>query len=194
MDAAEIYRPSDQGRLRQGEILSGVFQYKLNPATIEADEKKFLEIIHPIAIILTQDCDLESDYKLRREEDDPRKFLPNVLFCEMDEADSARQGGPQKLTSNIWRKIRNNKDERYHYLRAVANGQDARENGLPHSVVDFKRYFTLTTDEVYRRLSSAEGKMYRRCRLATPFAEHLSTRFFYFQMRIPLPVEHFVRE
>lgn len=193
MAAAEIYRPSDQERLRQGEILSGVVQYKLDPVSIEAEEKEFLKITHPFAIILTQDCDLESDYKLRREESDPGKFLPNVLFCEMIEADLARQPGPQKIDSDIRRQARNNKNERYHYLRAVDNDQDARGEGLPAAILDFKRYFTLTTEEIYRRLLSAEGKMHRRCSLRTPFAEHLSTRFFCFQMRIPLPVEHLLR-
>ena len=193
MPAAEIYRPSDHERLRQGEILSGVAQYRLEPEAIEAEEKEFLESIHPTAIILTQDCDLESDYKLRKEEGEPGKFLPNVLFCEMMEADLAAKVGPQRLASDIRRQVRNNKNERYQYLRAVTKDQDAREKGLPDSILDFKRYFTLTTEEIYRRLSSAEGKMHRRCRLTTPFAEHVSMRFFYFQMRIPLPEEHLLR-
>jgi hypothetical protein len=40
--------------------------------------------------------------------------------------------------------------------------------------MDFKRYFSLPTEEVYYRIDS-EAK--RRCRLVSPYAEHLSTRF-----------------
>ena len=57
-----------EGPLRQAEILSNVHQHKIaleslsNPEGIEVDP-----IDHELTIILSQDCDLEQDFKRREE-------------------------------------------------------------------------------------------------------------------------------
>ena len=50
--------------------------------------------------------------------------------------------------------------------------------GMPELGIDFKRYFTIPTDEVYFRIR-AEAQ--RRSRLRSPYLEHLSNRFYSFQ-------------
>lgn len=188
-----IYAACDEEQLRQGEILSDLTQVKLDVDSLGRNEPAFIEVSHPFVIILTQDCDLESDYRARKSEDDPIKFLPSVLLCPLREADETKRPGPQKLNRDMRNQVHNNKNERYHYLRAVEEHQDVGRRGLHATILDFKRYFTIPTDELYRRLSDDADIVRRRCRLNTPFAEHLSCRFFYFQMRVALPEEHWER-
>ncbi|MCH8852072.1 MAG: hypothetical protein IID41_05405 [Planctomycetes bacterium] len=188
-----IYAACSEEQLRQGEILSDLIQVKLDVESLGKKEPAFIEGSHPLAIVMTQDCDLESDYRARRSRDDPVTFLPNVLLCPLREADEIKRPGPQKLDRDIRKQAQNNKNERYHYLRAVEEHQDVERRGLPATILDFKRYFTIPTDELYRRLSDDADIVRRRCRLNTPFAEHLSCRFFYFQMRVALPEEHWER-
>ena len=83
----EIYRPSVyEDRLNQCEILSNISQF----IPIIEEKAKAKELIQPFAIILTQDCDLNSDFSNRKNrffkdvEDSPL-FLPSVVllpeFC-----------------------------------------------------------------------------------------------------------------
>lgn len=95
--------------------------------------------------------------------------------------------GAPGINSAIWRRIEQNKDERYQFLKRITPEQDTLGEGLPELGIDFKRYFTIPTDEVYVRLSAG---VQRRCRLVSPYLEHLSTRFWYFQARVALPAEH----
>lgn len=181
-----IYRPSVGGAIRQGEIVTNIIQLKLDLKTINDDPKRLTPVIHPIAIIVSQDCDLDWDYRARQGQADSQKNLPNVLFCSVARAEDLRtQDG---INSSIWKQIQINKNERYHFFQKVAPAQDAIHEGLPEMGVDFKIYFTLPADEVYKRLET-EAK--RRCCLVSPYLEHFASRFYYFQSRIALPEEHF---
>lgn len=53
--------------------------------------------------------------------------------------------------------------------------------------IDFKRFFTIATDEVYARL---EQEAQRRCVLEPIYAAQLSDRFAHFQARVALPDEY----
>ena len=53
-------------RLYQGEIVEGLIQVRQTLETIGANGPLRLdEIVHPFAIVMTQDCDLEQDFCLR---------------------------------------------------------------------------------------------------------------------------------
>jgi hypothetical protein len=58
-------RSLPDGPLRQGEILSNVIQLKLDLSTIDDEDKRFDPIVHPYAVIVSQDCDLDWDFKAR---------------------------------------------------------------------------------------------------------------------------------
>lgn len=188
-----IYEASpEKGPLRQGEIVSNLVQAHL---TIESIESLFsgstprLEIspkTHPFAIITTQDCDLEQDFKARSGDAAKDKLLPNIMFCEMFTADELRD--KDWMVGDLWKRIPQNKDERYHFFQRIQPEMDALKKGLPELAVDFKRYFTVPADEVYVRLKS---EIQRRCVFRSPYLEHFSTRFSYFQFRIALPQDHF---
>lgn len=66
--------------------------------------------------------------------------------------------------------------------------QTSRGEGAPELVIDFKRYFTLPTGELYRWIALGETR--RRCRLRSPYMEHLSSRFAYFLSRVALPEDY----
>lgn len=136
-------------------------------------------------MILSQDCDLLWDHTERQlPEPTAFKLLPNVLFCEVHVATSLK--GTNHLDSDIWRRVKSNKDDRYHYLTAIAAADDAEGEGFADLAIDFKRYFTIRTDEAYAQMDLGAR---RRTRLLTPYCEHLSDRFSHFQQRVALPDE-----
>lgn len=141
---------------------------------------------HPYALIVSQDCDLDWDFKARRGETSEDKLVPNILFCEVTTAAGLR--GRSGINSDIWKRIKDNKDERYHFLQQIKPDEDALVEGLPELGIDFKRFFAVSTEAVYYQLT---GGMKRRCRLLSPYLEHFSTRFCYYQFRVALPADHF---
>ena len=173
--------------LRQGEILSDLIQFRLDVATLGAEAPTASPYRHPFALLLTQDCDLEQDFFARSGTIALDKQLPNLLFCEVARAqelyDRIRQ-----TNRKLWDRIKINKDERYHYLQKVEPSCDTLFEGLPELGVDFKKYFTVPTDEVYRRVEIGEAK--RRSLIVSPYLEHLSSRFAYFLSRVALPQDH----
>lgn len=192
-EGGDIYRPSEQDvALVQGEIISGLIQLHPNLEAIQSDDIKFGKKSHPFAIVVSQSCDLDWDYNLRKgdgllDEKSQHKLLPNILFCEMTTAEVLR--GRADINSSLWSNIKINKNERYHFFQKVLPEQDVFGEGIAELGVDFKRYFTLPADEVYERIAIGEAK--RRCCLVSPYAEHFSTRFAYFLQRVALPEDHF---
>lgn len=178
--------PADGG-LRQGEIVTGIVQPVVDSRTIASDEGPLVDTkAHPYALIVSQDCDLDWDFKARKGEASADKIIPNILFCEVTTAAGLR--GRSGINSDIWKRIKDNKDERYHFLQRVEPDEDILGEGLPELGVDFKRFFTVPTEDVYYQL---EATLRRRCRLLSPYLEHFSTRFCYYQFRVALPADHF---
>lgn len=175
--------PAD-GPLLQGEILSNLPQARLAIEAAPSEGQGVFDIkVHPWVIVMSQDCDLEQDFHAG-----PGRMSPNILFCEMSTADDLsaliRTSG---LGSSKWQLIRQNNDPRYHFLQRSAQEDDARDNGLEEFGIDFKRHFTLPTEEVYFRLHQ---ETQRRCVLNSPYLEHLANRFYAFMSRVALPAEH----
>jgi hypothetical protein len=176
------------GPLRQSEILTNVVQQRQSLRTFGAAIPELQAIRHPYAIVITQDCDLEQDFKARRagstEPTATDKLIPNVLLLE---AITVTDLLPRLSGNDIRRRVRQNKDERYHVLEKVETAHDVEGIGLPALGADFKRYFTVPTDELYAQLNSNAK---RRTCLASPYLEHLTKRFADFQSRVALPKEH----
>jgi hypothetical protein len=168
--------------LRQSEILTNLVEY-----SFELDEGSTIAVAtttHDFAIILTQDCDLLWDYEAAKKGEPPE--LNGVLMYELEPADQARAKIKGK---DIWKRMRQNRDERYHFLEAVPAALDACSQGLPDMILDFKRCFTLPAPEIYRQLGLKDG-VKRRCRLETPYREHLQSRAAYYLQRVMLPLPH----
>lgn len=160
------------------------------------DVPEFLERTHPFAFVLSQDCDLDWDFTARLIQQKLQRLIPNVLLCEVKRAKVQAQtivdseGSRDSNRSRIWTRIRQNKDERYQFFESIEKCHDLQEDDekIGELVIDFKRYFTVPTDELYVRIKYGETK--RRCRLVHPYLEHLSSRFAFFQSRVALPEDH----
>jgi hypothetical protein len=179
----------DTGPLRQGEILSDLVEVRLDAECLRPDaEPQIQEIVHPYALVLTQDCDLDWDFRYRSAADPgeqarlANKMVPHILLCQAEEAEKLR--GYRNINSEIWRRITRNLDERYHLLREVPKELDRLRRGIPALALDFKRVFTIPTEELYYRLGSGAE---RRCFLLSPFLQSLSSRFAYFVGRVAVP-------
>lgn len=182
-DDSKIYVASQAtGKLRQGEIITDLIQIVLTLESMAEARPRIQEKNHPIAIVLSQDCDLDQDGIGTQ-----RIQLPNILFCEVDTLEQLKTLTPKG--SDIWKRVKQNKDERYHVLQAVPADSDAMAVGLGPLGIDFKRYFTIPVEEVYIRLDSVAK---RRCRLVSPYIEHLSNRFAFYQSRVAIDPVHSV--
>lgn len=182
-DQAPIYTTGEVGReLRQCEIISDVVQYVYRPAEGAADA-----IRHPLVIVMSQDCDLLWDYE-SQSQPDKHPNLNGILLYELHPAAEYRGRVPG---SDVWRRVLQNKDDRYHFLEAVPPAKDLLGQGFPEMVIDFKRYFTAPPDEIYRQcaLTDASGAR-RRCRLEMPYREHLQSRAAFYLQRVMLPLGH----
>ena len=153
-----VAAPDAASQLRQGEILTNVRLLQVKASTLGTADIEFLSVIHPTTLILTQDCDLEQDFHSRHPEIKPSdKLLPSVLLCQVFTAVELR-GDPKKggKNSEMWKRIAQNKDERYHFLQKIEPGCDRVNDGLPELAVDFKKYFTIPTDELYQRIAMGD--------------------------------------
>lgn len=175
------------GALRQGEILSDVGRFRLDPLTLTEQQPSFQLVSCPYAIVLTQDCDLDWDFNARVPDGKPEKLLPEVLLCKLPRAEEIKNQ-TKDLGSKGWERIRQNNDPRYHFLQMVDAGCDANQFGLPELTADFKHYFTIPTAELYRRIEL--GLTHRRCVFVSPYMEHFATRFAAYLSRIGLPEQH----
>jgi hypothetical protein len=179
-----MYTPSpESGPLRQSEILSNIVQHVLTLESVGTDQPQVILRNHPLAIVASQDCDLDQDFTARNIGKPPA--LPSILFFEVTPAMKLAQS---LVGSDLRRRLVTNKEERYQVLQQISKEQDAQGEGLVSLGIDFKRYFTVPTEEVYKQLVTAK----RRCFLTSPYAEHFSIRAILFQCRIALPVDHHV--
>jgi hypothetical protein len=200
-DGAAIYECSAGGAFRQAEVLAGLKQIK-RVASAEQVTISIDLVNHPLAIIVSQDCDLDLDFKARSgipgaggKPVGPGKKLPNVLFCEIATAEELFGAGRElgDINSAIWARIKTNNDERYHFFQAAEPNLDSAGVGLPELAVDFKRYFSIPTDDLYSQLEHSLDPavpVKRRLRLKSPYCEHFCTRFSFFLSRIALPDPH----
>lgn len=187
-----VYRPAQTGdRLWQGEILENVIQIRPTIESLQPqiqDQLEVVPVVHDLVIVMTQDCDLEQDHKRRAAGEQPS--LPNVLLCDVYLAEvlRVRLQAQDQLGRKDWNKrIGQNQIDRFHYLEKVNPELDLGQRGLTALALDFRLYFTLPTDELYTRLMTGA---HRRCRLNSPYLEHLAHRFFKFQSRVALPRDH----
>lgn len=181
-----VYTPSvAEGAVRCCEILSGISQRRQSFESLRAPEPELETILHPLCIVISQDCDLEQDFCARRE--NRATPLADVLLCDVVAANDLK--GNVAQGRDIWKRIIQNKDERYQFLRAVQTRQDLANEGLTELGIDFRRCFSVPTDELYEQFSLGAR---RRCRLSSPFKEHLMNRLAHFIARVGLPYDHHV--
>jgi hypothetical protein len=178
-----VFRPSTAaGPFHQGEILSDIAQVVVIPNSLASGDLQFEEITHPFGVILTQECDLDWDFKARMAgESNSAKLCPNVLFCELFPEEEIR---PKIKGSELWKRIKQNQDERYHTLPQAPTAADLAQAGSPILIADFKQLFAIRTDELYARIAHS---ITRRTIIQMPWVQDLSNRAGYYLQRVAIP-------
>ncbi len=193
MRTQSIYQPSVKNiSLRQGEILTNVVQYfpVSSAAPQVSEEPSFDVIVHPYAIVATQDCDLDWDYRARQSEDgQATKRLNSIILCVVDTAKSVR-GIEDKGTMNSseWNLVKTHRHERFYFFEKIPAELDLEQEGLPELTADFKLVFGIETVDLYRQVDLAIAL--RRSTLSSPYLEHFSRRYSSFHSRVALPSQY----
>lgn len=148
------------------------------------------KINFPLVLVLTQDCDLEQDYRVRwsrTKTDNDDKALVSVLVAPLYNAEHVYLGKHlseldemQMETINRGKSpgknLRGNQNPRYHYLEFPDGIR------IVPSVIDFKHYFSVHVEYLKRIKRS-----HFLCQLAALDRENVSQRFASFLSRIGLP-------
>jgi hypothetical protein len=198
MDTSLIYRASNINEaLRQGEILAEVVQYKLILEELpnisfpvnESLNLKATFITYPYVIVISQDCDLDWDYKARKDGIKPFKKLDSILLCQVYTAQDVRTPpGESRLKSELWNYIKTNRDRQYHFLEKVPSQFSLNKKDLPEFTVDFKKIFSVDTETLYYLIEN--NVVNRLTVLQSPYLEHFSQRYHAFHGRVGLPEDH----
>jgi hypothetical protein len=187
-----IYRASnDKEALRQGEILTGLIQVKpvASESSPNLDQIQFKRIVHPYAIIVTQNCDLDWDYSARQNRDKPNKLLNSILFCEVHTAQEIRSNKTVQLNSADWNLVKSNRYQQYHFLEKIPLERESSQEGIPELTVDFKKIFAIDADFLYHQINNNSFAK-RRAVLESPYLEDFSHRYHDFHGRVALPAQH----
>lgn len=154
---------------------------------IEGAEVELKTITFPYVICLNQDSDLNNDNRDKVLNPDGNKNcrLLHLIVAPLFVFDSFIEGThwgdlfDPTPAINIKRtegkKIMNNEDPRYHFLHFD------KESNLPEMVIDFKHFFTISTEQLYNSLD------HRVCSVDELYREKICQRFAFFQSRIGLP-------
>ena len=158
----------------------------------EGDTIEVSKIVFPLAIILTQACDLQQDLNARIKLEETKKgnhdkILISVLVAPIYNFEDFRLGThleqlglkmaeKGRRTRSVCEGIIKNENKRYHYLNF------AKDVELVESVIDFKHYFSVTV----RYLSEQYNEKYV-CSVDSLYRELISQRFSNFLSRIGLP-------
>jgi hypothetical protein len=171
--------------LRQGEILHDLTYYGVG-FDAENQQTPFLasgDISY--AVIMTPDCDLWQDFRSTSNDKDSKLF--SILLFGAEESSQVKQ----RLNYNkaVWDRVENNQLEQFQFLDEIAPGDGIVPGGTPKLVIDFKRYFTLPTKEIYRQLRFPNDvrPCQRLCRLTDLWRENLQRRAMSYMQRVGLP-------
>lgn len=192
--------PAHDGALLQGEIVAGVYEHRAlhPPVALEKDfHMPFRSIGHAYMVVMNPICDLEQDFKARFEEGHMRNVtpkdiddsepacVPHVLLCDAYTRDKIR---PRILGRDLWRRLDNNQDERYHHLASgsvVDYLSGCESQVLPDLYLDFRKTLALPCGRLYDGILS--GGIKRIAVLPRLHTCDLAHRYSAFLARVGLP-------
>lgn len=176
-----------QARICQGDIFRDIdfIEYASEKSGIIEVSK----IVFPLIIILTQDCDLEQDYKFRWSKQPVKtqdKWLISVLVAPIYNVEHVYEGkhlseldmkmSEINRTKSPGKNLRKNEVPRYHYL------EFPEHIDIVPSVIDFKHYFSVNVK--YLKQIKKDNFV---CQVSVLYREDLSHRFAAYLSRIGLP-------
>ena len=173
-------------RISQGDIYKDI---EIIEKAQEENGKLIIEKIkYPYVIVITQDCDLEQDNRVRKKKENKEKIsddkiLLSVIVVPLYNSEHFKQGlhlselnmEMQVYSRKDFQKITQNVNPRYHYL------EFSEEVSVVNSVIDFKHYFTVNRNYLEQLKSN------NICKVSELFREQISHRFAHYLSRIGLP-------
>lgn len=175
-------------RISQGDILRDVEYFE----SVHEDEGilEIRKIVFPLALVLTQDCDLQQDYNLRIQGNSKQdRMLVSALLAPMYNAEHVFAGEhlldlgieaePINKNKTPGEFLKLNTRPRYHYLAF-----DEGDIRLVPSVIDFKHYFSAPI--TYLESHKKRKNMFV-CKVDELYREDISQRFAAFLSRVALP-------
>lgn len=180
--ATVVKRPNEKvenGRIMQGDIFHDI--EIIEDVIVKQDGSiQLKKITFPLVICLTQDCDLHTDFVHRKE--NKSGSLLHLIVAPLFEIQSFREGKNwgelmnvgDHINSEKIKSIKNNDNPRYHYLVFP-------EKEMPELIIDFKYFFTVNRDALYKRLN------HKVCSVDDLFRELINQRFCDYLSRIGLP-------
>lgn len=174
-------------RLSQGDVVRNV-EY-IEYVSEKSGNIEVSKIVFPLAIVLTQDCDLAQDYKFRWSKSDTKnedKWLMSVIMAPIYNVEHVYTGehlsdlgmamSPISRNKTPGNTLRKNETPRFHYLEFPP------KLSIPPSVIDFKHYFSANV----AHLKNHKMKNFV-CQVGDLYREDISQRFASYLSRIGLP-------
>ena len=191
---ALVYEPPNDGPIRQAELLKSVAEFQPISKTDEGDDLEIRKVDHPLAVVISQDCDLEQDFNLRFPgEGDPvsrddadlsHRSISHVILCDAYPETELIRRLPDGFGSKDRRKVQQNQNERYHKLEAaLIDGDESKP--VEELFFDFRRFFAIPSPDIYDQLAA---KTLKRIACVPAYYLHdISQRFFSYQARVAIP-------
>lgn len=189
--------PPSGGPVRQGEILGPLWEHRAEypPRKIPWGQSvRVRSVMRDLVVVLTPDCDLEWDYDMRflelggsdRGGNDPESHpqaVSQVLVCQLYDREQIR---PRfKGEGDLWSRITENQDERYHRFPSAAIENALHPMYLHELFLDFKKATAVACDTLYQGVLGGDVE---RIAVVPPYYVHdLIHRFYGFLSRIALP-------
>lgn len=175
-------------RIVQGDVIRNV--EFIEGVVEKSGNLEIARINFPLAVVLTQDCDLAQDYRFRWSQEAKQKsedkFLISVLVAPLYNLEHVFSGehlselGMQmeliSRNKTPGKNLVSNQNPRYHFLDF---GPDIP---IVPSVIDFKHYFSVSLNYLRKKKQNQFV-----CQLSPLFREDVSQRFASFLARIGLP-------
>jgi hypothetical protein len=192
------YDPPQAGALRQGEILGDIWDHVPQYPPIESQPNQSFtieSIYYEFVVVMSPDCDLEWDFKARFPDQESQNgliplshsldlppLLSHVFLAAAYRNEKIRSR--KEIKSDIWRRIENNQDERFHHF-APATLNDTSAIALPDLYIDFKKALAIPTKSLYEGLRVQGVK--RIALIPDKYIHDLMHRYYGFLSRVALP-------
>jgi hypothetical protein len=196
---ALCYDPPQSVALRQGEILQGIWEHIPRFPAVESQpgQSFVVDSVAPeLVVVMNSDCDLEWDFKARFPDQSSREqlsysgtldpltlsgMLSYVFLVEMHKKEHMR---PLVRGSDLWRRVEQNQDERYHRFNEALVGKPATDS-LPDLYLDFKKSLALPIAGVYEGIRV--GGVMRIALIPDKYIHDLIHRYYGFLSRVAVP-------
>lgn len=191
------YDPPPSGALRQGEILGDIWEHVPRHPPVESQPDQTFavdSVLYKFVVVMSPDCDLDWDFKARFP-DQPSKdqltqhndvssqaaSLSHVFLARCYLEANIR---PLVPGSDLWKRIKQNQDERYHHLQS-ASLIDLPQTTLPDLYIDFKKSLAIPTHSLYEGIRVQGVK--RVVLIPNIYIHDLMHRYYGFLSRVGLP-------